>query len=207
MKSIKYIFFAAFVFLASLRALSCSCIGPDKFMNSIGELVVRAEVIGIKALDTSRYAYTVTLFRVSTVLKGEFNEDTLYLLNDKGFECFKSVPYRDEGREYILTGSLLNEWNAFEYRVDSSYFNRLLVMGLCSESFLFIDGDKVRGNITKNRGNKVKLRHKIYARILSEDAYSNWLAKRTSPPKSEKLMQSRNLYRFEKKLQRRFNQG
>lgn len=186
--------------LLQLQLWACSCSGPDKFVNSIGSHILEVEVIGVYALDTSRFAYTVTTLKVNKILKGEFNKDTLYLLNDKGFECFHSLPYREKGSKYIITGELLDEWSSSKYKMDSSFEGKMMVLGSCLENYLFVKGDQVIGNITKNRVNKTTWKHKIRRKLMSKNAYGNWSTHRRTLPQSEKLMQKMSMNKFQKIL-------
>jgi hypothetical protein len=191
----------SFIFvLLQLQLVACSCSGPDKFINSIGSHILEVEIIDVYTIDTSRHAYTVTSLKVKSVLKGEYNKDTIYILNDQGFECFHSLPDREEGMKYIVTGELLDEWSSSRYKMASSYEGNMMVLGLCSENYLFVKGDRVIGNITKNKLNKNNWKQKLYRKLISKNAFGNWNAHRRSPSKSEQLMQNISMNRFIKKL-------
>ena len=192
-----------FAIVLHVQVMCCSCTGPDKFVNSIGQHMMEVEVIDVQALDTSKYAYTITRLKVLRLLKGDYGLDTLYLLNDKGFECFHSLPHKEPCRRYIVTGDLLNEWNSFQYGAASEFTGKMLVLDLCLENYLIVEGEKVIGNITRNRVNGSKLKRKLFRVFMSKNAYGNWSARRRKSPKRERLMQKMAISKLERKLKRR----
>jgi len=101
-------------FIIGLEAWSCSCIGPDNFIDSVKDLIIKVEVMDVVSLDSTEYAYTATRLKVINVIKGQYKSDTLLILNDKGFECFRGLPEKNTGQQYIITGNLVNKWNSWD---------------------------------------------------------------------------------------------
>lgn len=79
----------------------------------------------------------------------------------------------------------------------------MLVLDLCLENYLFVEGEKVIGNITRNRVNGSKLKRKLFSVFMSKNAYGNWSARRRKSPKKERLMQKMSMSKLERKLKRR----
>ena len=79
--------------------------------------------------------------------------------------------------------------------------SQMMELDLCLENFVYLEGNKVRGNITKNKANKVNFLHKIYYRI-DKNGYGNWAAKRQKSPRHEQLMQVMSMRRFERLISR-----
>jgi len=89
------------------------------------------------------------------------------------------------------------------YRLDSAYEGKMMVLDLCAENYLFVEGDKVKGNITKNRLKRSSLKKQFYKLVLNEQAYGNWFAKRKKYPRSKRYMQVMSLTALKRKLHRR----
>ena len=202
MKKRNQILVCIFLMSTGLSANACSCIGPDKFVESVQELILQVEVIGLELLNKEdKYSYSVTALRIDRILKGNYEGDTIYVLNDKGFECFHSVPNKEVGSKYIITGELINKFNMMSHRPDTLE-GRILLLDLCMENILYVDGNRVKGNVTKNRASSPNLYGRLLF-IINKSWSSRYYNKRTSSPKQEKLMQSMSIGKLERKLSRK----
>jgi len=189
-----------FGLLIQLQVLACSCTGPDKFVHSVGSNIIEVEVIDVITLDTLKNGYTATRVKVNRMLKGVYESDTLLVPIDKGFECFRGLPHQEKGTKYIITGNLLNEWNIFGTKLNSIYYGKMMALDLCSENVLFVDGDQVIGNITKNKRKLRSVKYKIRRLLMNEENYQKWVDDRTKLPKIKKVRQSMSISKFERKL-------
>ena len=137
------------------------------------------------------------------MLKGEYESDTLFVLIDKGFECFRGLPNQKKGMQYIITGDLLNEKNLPDTRISHSYFGRMMVLHLCSENILYVDGDHAIGNITKNKQCSKSIKYKVRHVLMSDENYYNWVYARMKLPKLKTVLQSMSIEKLERKLHSR----
>ncbi len=193
---IKYLFVAIPFILLTSKVEACSCVGPDKFINSISEFTAEVEVLSIDSLLMMRgnrsYKYPVTILLVQKVIKGKAKSDTLFLMKDSGFECFHSVPYREKGQRYILSG------NFEENQVISSsdtLTKPIFYLDLCLENILILRDKKVIGNVTKNRKTKVLKRQRSISHINKKLSY-HYYNRRIKQDDIEKLMQKMSLQKF-----------
>jgi hypothetical protein len=199
MKVIHALLLILSILLIQFKANACSCVGPDRFMHSVGPYIMEVEVLEIIALDTFMYAYSATRVQVNRMIKGEYTSDTLLVLIDKGFECFKGLPRQEKGKRYIITGDLLNEWNSFGIKVDSSYYGRMMVLDLCMENVLYLNGDRVIGNITKNKQSS-GINYKFRRILMTNENYQNWVSARMNSPKYIRAFQGMTVAKLERKL-------
>jgi hypothetical protein len=203
MNKIEYIITAILLISLTSRVEACSCFGPDKFVNSISEFTAEVEVLSIDSLHMMRgnrsHKYPVTILLVQKVIKGKAKSDTLFLMKDSGFECFHSVPYREKGQRYILSG------NFEDKQVISSsdtLTKPIFYLDLCLENILILRDNKVIGNVTKNRKTKVSKRQRSLARINKKLSY-HYYNKRIRFDNKEKLMQKMSERKFYRILERK----
>jgi hypothetical protein len=161
---------------------------------------MEVEVLDVVALDTFKNGYTASRVKVNRILKGAYESDTLLVLIDKGFECFRGLPQQEKGTKYIITGDLLNDWNSFGTKMNSIYYGKMMALDLCSENVLFVDGDQVIGNITRNNRKLRSVKYKIRRLLMKEVNYQKWVDDRTKLPKIKKVRQSMSIAKFERKL-------
>ena len=195
------------IILLPLISSACSCTGPDVFVKSVNRLILEVEVIGIKTMPKtstpSKYDYTATVFLVDSVVKGEYNKDTLYVLNDKGFECFHTIKDKTPGKQYILTGSILMEWDYLQHQIPKdTLFGQLMTLHLCSENIVFLYNNKIRGNITKNVYNR-KRKRVDRLKVISNKWHEKSLSKMLESNPEEKYAQSMSKERLYAILRRK----
>lgn len=186
--------------LFNLQAKACSCVGPDKFVESVGPYMMEVEVLDVIALDTFKGGYTAARVKVKRRMKGDYKGDTLLIPNDKGFECFQGLPNQEKGMQYMITGDLLNEWNSFGTKMNHSYYGKMMLLDLCSENVLYLDGEQVIGNITKNKLSRRTVEHRVRRILMSTESYQNWDTNRRSFPKLKRVLQSMSIAKLERKL-------
>ncbi len=169
-------------------------------MNSISDFTAEVEVVKVDTVPIAGGVETVkndvTILLIKKVLSGKARSDTLFLLNDHGFECHQSVPYKEPGRQYIVSGRFADG----NYIVGSrSTKNDLFILFLCSENILRLEGDIVIGNITKNRMSK---RYKKSMRIkkISNKWYESYLQRKMYYGATEKTYQRMKKKKFYRKI-------
>jgi len=196
MRRIELILFISLILSFTSKVKACSCFGPDKFVNSISAFTAEVEVLSIDSLLMMRgnrsRKYPVTILLVQKVIKGKANSDTLFLMKDSGFECFHSVPYREKGQRYILTGN-------FEEKqiisANDTLTKPIFYLDLCLQNILILRDKKVIGYVTKNRKTKVSKRQKMIAHINKKLSY-HYYNRRIRRDDIEKLMQKMSLRKF-----------
>lgn len=127
--------------------------GPDIFEHSISEFTAWIEVVDRKPFFRNAFQKRptyLTVLRIKEEFSPTHEEDTIYLLEDQGFECYKSLSSSDIGAEYIITGRF-DSVSIFASG-DSSYsFQRVFILDLCAEGELQVQDDEVTGFIIENK--------------------------------------------------------
>lgn len=140
----------ALLWLSQVEVKACSCIGPNVFKESISEYTAWVQVIGRTQRPAAPFMQAeqhLTILLVKERFSAEGPTDTLYLLEDHGFECFTGLSDPSIGKEYVLTG----RWgNALWVDAGDTMSERVLVLDLCAEGELRVDHEEVVGFIKKN---------------------------------------------------------
>ena len=204
MKRIIIIILFSFVFQSSLYA--CSCIGPDKFVQSVQGLILQVEVVNVIQLkmdsNLNNYGYSVTVLKIDRILKGSYAADTVYVLNDRGFECFHSIPVKTKGVKYIITGNIIDQFTSQQRMIPVSFRDKILILDLCLENILFVEEDKVVGNVTKNRAKHGGIIGRTMF-LISKKWFSIYTQKHMTAAKRKKKMQTMSMNKFERILHRK----
>lgn len=181
--------------LTPFSTKACSCFGSAIFTESVRELIIQVEVIGEIVLDPkNQNSYTATALKIEKTYKGTYARDTIYVLKDKGFECFHGIPNQENGKRYIISGEIINEFNSYQYRPDTLE-GKIIILDLCLQNILHLAGNKVKGNITKYKAGKMTLGLR-FVKLFSKEKAQDLFHKRQRPPKSERLMQRMSITRF-----------
>jgi hypothetical protein len=146
------------VFIIALNnhtALSCSCFGPNTFYESVTQYTYEVELIGTATIymggSTRPVPYDINKVKLIQSYGRPAEQDTIAILVDKGFECFKKLKVIDGSDRYIITGGfdkvLVADDSTSIYEERDIFF-----LSLCSEPQVMIGADgAVYGNLTKNR--------------------------------------------------------
>lgn len=121
-------------------------------------------LVNIIALDTIKdhdFDHTFTVVKVIKQYNASQTIDTMLVVDEDGGSCYSSLPSRTPGSRFIIKASFDSR---SEFEADMSDFvgrnqkevpkERVLVLSLCDEHVLIIQGDSIKGNIT--RGSKLK---------------------------------------------------
>lgn len=147
-------FLLSVLLIGSNTLQACSCVGPSTFKESINEYTAWVKVIGrthrpAAPLMLAEQHFTVLLVKERFSSKGP--TDTLYLLEDHGFECFTGLTDPSIGKEYVLTG----RWGrSIWVESGDTLQQQVLVLDLCAKGELRVNEEEVEGFIKKNKYHK-----------------------------------------------------
>ncbi len=141
-------------------SIACSCAKVSYvFMDRVhrSSFVAMVEVVGkdtIKGFDpSSDYAFTVV--KIINQFAGKFVGNEIKIIESKGYECFTGLRYKNIGDRLVVKGSI-SDVSEYVYRDREKEWPKedILALSLCATNQLYIDGDYVKGWITKNKWNK-----------------------------------------------------
>ncbi len=199
--------------LSSFQIAACSCTGPVVFEKSLSEVVVWVEVldrVSVPSTPQGRGIRPLTVLGVIEGFRGAEGQDTLYLLEDSGFECYKGLSDPTIGKQFILSG---RRDSIPQFSADSSLeWRSVLVVPLCSEGELQVVDGRVSGFIKRNR--YVKKREALSFKYMKVNAlWDEYVAKEESEPGSGDRIRKRyerandRLERRGMRLERRREKG
>ncbi|MEM0991942.1 MAG: hypothetical protein AAGI49_02855 [Bacteroidota bacterium] len=164
------IFYLFIMMLISTSIWSCSCSGPERFVDGINRktFIFYGQVVANDTLVT-KYDYSAwngkvdsTIHRV-TVLEvkkkyhgyGALQLDTVRVINSHGFECYSGIHNDTIGARFILKG-YFSSMNSVVYgkqgsslQVIEKTHGHYFFLPLCDEPLISIIGNKASGFITK----------------------------------------------------------
>jgi|GEM_PF-4564575 len=162
-------------FLASLLLLlsisfpsqACSCLGPTTFLKSVTSHGLELKFIGIDSLTRENYPgdkYKSAVKKLVLIdlwwqpedaannqLYTKLNVlDTLYLLEGDGANCLGFLPDATYNAHYLISLNL----SVFTARTSDKFTGvkkPIISTSLCAEPILWLDGDRAKGHISKNK--------------------------------------------------------
>ena len=188
--------------LSAFQMAACSCTGPVVFEKSLSDVVVWVEVldrVSVPSAPRGRGILRLTVLRVIEDFRGAEGKDTLYLLEDSGFECYKGLSDPTIGKQFILSG---RRDSIPQFSSDSTLeWRSILVVPLCSEGELQVVDGRVSGFIKRNR--YVKKREALSFKYMRLNAlWDEYVAKEENEPGSGYRIRKR-YERANDRLQRR----
>ena len=199
--------------LSAFQIAACSCTGPVVFEKSISDVVVWAEVldrVSVPSTPGGRGKWRLTALAVIEDFRGAEGQDTLFLLEDSGFECYKGLSDPTIGKQFILSG---RRDSIPQFSADSTLeWHSVLVVPLCSEGELQVVDGRVSGFIKRNR--YVKKREALSFKYMKVNAlWDDYVAKEENQPGSGDRIRKRyerandRLERRGMRLERRRKKG
>lgn len=212
------------ILLLTLKTKACSCTGKSKFIHSIGALTVEAEVIGSDSIfiqsnvvtiyfnnDSTNFIqdastlhkgkYYVTLLQIRKLLHGVAVNDTLYLVNDYGYECFHTIPNHQIGQRYILSGNI--DALPVVHSGDTTRQFNLFYLGSCLENIVLLRDGKVWGNVTRNKESRIEKQANLIRHISKRLSGSYYNLRFWNRKNKERFLQRMGERRFYRILKRR----
>ena len=151
----------------SLPSQACSCIGPTTFLKSVTSHGLELKFIGIDSLTRENHLgdkYKSAVKKLvlidlwwqpedaaNTNLYAKINLlDTLYLLEGNGANCLGFLPDATQNEHYLISLDL----SVFREGISDKFkgVNKPIIStSLCTEPILWLDGDRAKGHISKNK--------------------------------------------------------
>mgnify|MGYP003634199023 CR=1 FL=1 len=147
----------------SLPSQACSCIGPTTFLKSVNIYGLELKFIGTDSLTRENYLgdkYKSAVKKLVLIdiwwqpedaANTKLNvSDTLYLLEGNGANCFGFLPDATYNEHYLISLDL----SVFREGVSDEFKGAnkpIISTSLCTEPILWLDGDRAKGHISKNK--------------------------------------------------------
>ncbi len=139
--------------------IACQCQkSTNKFTSHLSSygFVGLVEIIAFDTINDHDFDHTFTIVKVIKQYNDSKTTEIISVVNGDGGSCYSSLPGNTLGSRFIIKASFDSR---SEYEADMSDFvggtqndglkERVLVLSLCDEHALIIQGDSIKGNITK----------------------------------------------------------
>lgn len=186
MTASKYIVPILFILLSTqTHCFACQCQKSTyRFVDNLHKyhFVGLVEVIGRDTVVKSQDDYTFTKVRIINQYHGDFVGHNLSIVEAKGFECITRLETNRIGDKAIIKGFYAEAGEYLSaYDVNTNQVERrklespVLILSLCDKNQLYVNGDTVKGYITKNKPNAKVQRgrtlHKLSFGLISTRAF------------------------------------
>ena len=206
MRFVLILGFGAWLSLGFIQASACSCIGPDNFFASLGNQTLEVEFLGFEQHQImhmeARGEYTLAKVKVLKCYAGDADLDTLFIVQDKGFECFQGLELDSNASSYIIT-TVMDDFYPFQLPDSMMLKHKFIFLDLCSEPQVNVYPDGwLKGNFDRNKYNEA--RKKLRSLERSGSIRSERFSKKIHARGDKLYWQKMKRTQFEKELNRRY---